>query len=457
MATYALIQPVFSTRTQRGTNRIRARRRRRGLAIVYVAISMSVMMGFCSLAVDLARVQAAKTELRTAVDAAARAAACSLPQGSSTARAAAIAIANANAVDGTALTLTSSNILIGSWNTSTHTFTNGGTADNVTTFQAVQVNASRSAANNNPIPLMFGAVIGIRTCNVTASSVASLITQPSSTTQYISAHGDPWLAGEPKNTQASEPDTGYNNPSANSTHPWKRDVANPGAVATATTNAGSSGTYTAPTDSTKLYSTDYSANEPYASPSGFTLSVTPGSVIQVYVPLNSSNLANNQGALTGGTGDTYANGDSAGDYTLLSDDAANPANSQGTTTTSGSEHGISNIIAPLNSLIGVFLDKNGATHGADSTQETSESNPPATPSGLDFSTQTSRDYVMITPKLNQSFYVGNGQTSTGITQSIIVPPNTYEMFLGNMDGHEWSNNAGGFTATITQYQVQTVQ
>jgi hypothetical protein len=58
---------------------------------------------------------------------------------------------------------------------------------------------------------------------------------------------------------------------------------------------------------------------------------------------------------------------------------------------------------------------------------------------------------------SEPFYVGNGQTSTFINQTIVVPANTYQLFLGTMDGHEWSNNVGGFTATISQYQVQMVQ
>jgi Putative Flp pilus-assembly TadE/G-like len=426
------------------------------MALVYIVVSMGVMIGICSLAVDLGRVEAAKTELRTAADAAAIAAACSLPQGSSAAQSAAIAVAAANTVDGSPLTLTNSNVAIGSWNTSTHVFTSGGSANNITTFQAVQITASRAKSSSNGIPLMFGSIIGVSTCNVTATSVASLIAEPSSTTSYVPAHGDPWLAGQSAGKTASMPDSGYDNPSPNNAHPWKYDVANPAKIATAIAAAGASGNYTAPTDSTKVTSTDYSANEPYDSPAGFLVSVTPGTVIQVAIPLNTSNMANNQGVLTGGTGDTYANGDSGGDYTNISNDAANPTNTQGTTTTSGSEHGIANIITPLNSVLGVFMDKNGATNGADSTQEANESHPPATPSGLDFSTQTARDYTTLAPKLNQPFYIGNGETSTGITQTIVVPANTYEMFLGSMDGHEWSNNVGGYTATITQYQIQLV-
>ena len=46
--------------------------RRHGVAIFYVIVVLIVMLGFCSFAVDLGRVQTAKTELRRAADAAAR-------------------------------------------------------------------------------------------------------------------------------------------------------------------------------------------------------------------------------------------------------------------------------------------------------------------------------------------------------------------------------------------------
>src|ERR1700722_7996962 len=62
-------------------NKIILQSRRRGVAIVYVAVCMIATMGLLSLAVDLGRVETAKTELRRATDAAARAALAALPQG----------------------------------------------------------------------------------------------------------------------------------------------------------------------------------------------------------------------------------------------------------------------------------------------------------------------------------------------------------------------------------------
>jgi Flp pilus assembly protein TadG len=429
--------------------------RRRGVAIIYIIVVLIVMLGFCSFAVDLGRVQTAKTELRRAADAAARAGVANLAQGTSQVEAAAIAMAANNKCDGLPVTLTDSNVNVGIWNSSTSTFTTSGSANDSTTYSAVQVKTSQS------IPLLFGEILGMAHCTVNATSTAALVSVSAPVSQYVSAHGNPWLAGEPKGTKASQPDPGYDSPSANNVHPWKYDIANPSPSVDDTPTT----TYS---DSSKVTSTDYSANQPWGSPAEFT--VSPGAVIQISVPLDSSNMSNNQGYLTGGTGNTYANGSASGSYANYSDDGANPSMAQGTTTTSGSEHGLSNIIVPINSMVGVFMDQNGATYGADSSQENETSVPP----GLDFSTQAAQDYASgttqssstvsselgggsIEPQINQTFYVGNGQTSASVTETIVVPNNAYALFLGTMDGHEWSNNVGGFNATITEFHIELVQ
>jgi Flp pilus assembly protein TadG len=404
--------------------------------MIYVIVGLTAMLGFVSLAVDLGRVETAKTELRRAADSAARAAVTVLPQGISNAKSAAITMAFSNKCDGTYVVIAATDVTVGIWNKSTKSFSANGSADNITTFTAVQVNANRTKANGNPIPLLFGQILGASTCDVKATSIAALISVSTPLTQFVSAHGDPWLAGEPYSTTASEPDTAYNSPS-NNNHPWKYDIANPGAVDTAST------TYA---DSSKVARSDYSSGEPWASPVAYN--VTPGSIVQVSVPINSSNMSDSAGYLTGGTGSYTADGSNSGSYLIYSDDAANPSLPQGSQTTAGSEHGISNIEAPINSLIGVFLDKTSSTNGADS--ETA-------PSGIDYSTQTARDYLSVEPQINQSFFIGNGSTSSSVQQTIIVPSNAYQMFLGTMDGHEWSNNVGGYNATITQFQVELVR
>jgi uncharacterized membrane protein len=65
-----------------------------------MVVVMSTMIMVASLAVDLGRVQLAKTELQRAADAAARAGASALPNGFASAQAAAMTIAAANLADG---------------------------------------------------------------------------------------------------------------------------------------------------------------------------------------------------------------------------------------------------------------------------------------------------------------------------------------------------------------------
>jgi hypothetical protein len=418
------------------------------MVIIYVIVSILALLGFCSLSVDLGRVMVAKTQLRIAADAAARAgvgALAALPPGSSTTTvvAAAQAIALKNQADGYAVTLASSDVQIGVWTIASRKFTSGGTANNTTTYQAVQVTARRTKATNTAIPLLFAEILGAPTCDVTATTTAALVAVQEHT-QFISAQSNIWLSGEAQGTLGSVPDSGY----SSAAHPYKNDVAgNPNIAEGQPGGPGSAVSNNYRSDGGKVSSTDYNNEQLYNSILQFQLTVTPGSIIQV---TNVSGLANNLGEFTDGTGTTNADGSDGGSITLISDDAANPSLSQGTTTTSGSEHGISNIITPLNSMMGVFLDNNPA-------DDSSDSNYSSPPPGLDFTTQAARDYTNLDPELAQSFYVGSGQTSSDAQQTIVVPANATRLYLGTMDGHEWSNNVGGFTATITQYQIATVQ
>jgi len=101
----------------------------------------------------------------------------------------------------------------------------------------------------------------------------------------------------------------------------------------------------------------------------------------------------------------------------------------------GSEHRISNVIAPFSSLVGVFL-------GSDLPD-----NSPAPPA-LNFFTVASRDYVVLSPRLKQVFFIGNGRTSLGAKQWVVVPPGATRLFLGTMDTFSWDNNVGEFDVDI---------
>lgn len=103
----------------------------------------------------------------------------------------------------------------------------------------------------------------------------------------------------------------------------------------------------------------------------------------------------------------------------------------------GAENGIGDVTTPVVSLIGVFL-------GPDQPDLT------AAPASLDFSTEESRDYLILAPSLKQPFFIGDGLTSGGAIQQIIAPAGASRLFLGTMDGYEWSNNLGSFSVEVTQ-------
>ncbi len=101
----------------------------------------------------------------------------------------------------------------------------------------------------------------------------------------------------------------------------------------------------------------------------------------------------------------------------------------------GPENGMASIWAPINSLIGVFLEA-----GAPDTS--------GVPEPIDFTSASRRDYTTLTPVLRQPFFIGNGLTSSGVQQKITVPQGATRLFLGTMDGGNWTDNAGSFTASV---------
>ncbi|MCA9121123.1 MAG: DUF11 domain-containing protein [Planctomycetaceae bacterium] len=121
----------------------------------------------------------------------------------------------------------------------------------------------------------------------------------------------------------------------------------------------------------------------------------------------------------------------------------NPDGISGGAHATGAENGISNLAANWNSLIGVFLGPN-------------QPNLSPAPSALDFSTAASRDYLTLSPFLQQTFFIGNGRTSTNQVQQIIAPAGATRLFLGTMDGSGWYNNSGTFSVEVTQTIAEPV-
>jgi len=101
----------------------------------------------------------------------------------------------------------------------------------------------------------------------------------------------------------------------------------------------------------------------------------------------------------------------------------------------GAENGIASVTVPLNCLIGLFL-------GA------GQPNLNPAPAALDFTTSASRDYLTLSPALQQPFFIGNGLTSLNAIQQIVAPAGATRLYLGTMDGDGWYNNPGSFTVTV---------
>ena len=130
-------------------------RRRRGAVIVYAVVCTITLIAVCSFAVDLGRVQLAKTEMQRAVDAATRAGVAYLPHDTVGAKNAAIVVAAANTVDGRPLLLMVSDIEVGRWDVATKSFSSSGVPN------AIRVTGRRTAARGNPVPRPFAEILGL--------------------------------------------------------------------------------------------------------------------------------------------------------------------------------------------------------------------------------------------------------------------------------------------------------
>ena len=148
-----------------GSKTMYTRRYRKGGVFIQCVVTLVVLTGVCSLAVDLGRVQLAKSELRRTTDAAARYAVTGVNNGTALSRA--NWVAAQNPVDGTTHTFPSADVEVGKWDTATRTFTPGGGSPN-----AVRVTGRRTAATGNPVPTAIAQSIGVNSVDVTVQSVA---------------------------------------------------------------------------------------------------------------------------------------------------------------------------------------------------------------------------------------------------------------------------------------------
>lgn len=116
-------------------------------------------------------------------------------------------------------------------------------------------------------------------------------------------------------------------------------------------------------------------------------------------------------------------------------DSPNGSASMLTEHTGGAEHGIADVSAPMDSLVGVFLDDQPPDRGRP-------------PKGLDFRASR-REFVSLSPQLKQVFFIGTGSTRAGAVRRFLIPLGATRLFLGTMDGYDWYNDTGGFTVAVT--------
>jgi hypothetical protein len=350
-----------------------------------------LLMGFVSLGVDLGRVEVAQTQLQAATDAAARYGALGLQniiQGNSAAGANATSAAASNNVDGSPLVLQSGDIQIGIWNSAAHTFT---AVTDPTTANAVQVTAVRSAARGTAIPTIFLQALGRPSFDIQAKSTA-LLTPGASVNMTVPATSNPFLAGQPAGVSAS-------NGNPHSDPDWTSGSPNP---------------------PSNLGGVHVEASPP----------VVPGTI-----PIKSGSPMTFDGI----------NGGANNDFTFTNLYTADGDTTNIATNTVGDEHGIANMKAPINCLVGLFL--NNSTPGSQ-----------AAPTDLDFSTDSARNFSSLSPQLNQLFFIGDGRNDAGNVQQFIVPSGATRLFIGTWDDYEWNNNIGSFSLTIhSPGTVSTVQ
>jgi Flp pilus assembly protein TadG len=143
---------------------------RRGAMLVFAAILLVVVFAMVAFAIDIGNVCYVKTDAQAVADAAALAGARGLSVSTAQVQSNALACAALNKVNGKSVTLQDSNVVVGTWNTSTLTFT--PVSGSSTTANACQVTVPFTTAAGDPVSTYFGSLLGVNTVNVSASAIA---------------------------------------------------------------------------------------------------------------------------------------------------------------------------------------------------------------------------------------------------------------------------------------------
>ena len=136
---------------------------------VLAAVFMVVLIGMIAFAVNIGYMGVVRTQLQTAADSAALAAAGSSNLTQAQMVAVAQQFANANQVGGRAVQLSANDVQFGTWNATSRTFT---PAAGIAT--AVKVTVRTNSSSGGATSLFFGRLFGLASVNQQASAVAAV-------------------------------------------------------------------------------------------------------------------------------------------------------------------------------------------------------------------------------------------------------------------------------------------
>lgn len=338
---------------------------RRGAALIYATISMPVLIGFASLAVDAGRIQLARGELRRAADSAARAGAFGFETTAAQAKVDAITWSKKNAVDGRMLTDDCVAVTVGRWDTATRTFKT--TLTGTQSYNAVRVVLSRPASGPNSVPIILANMIGSKGVEVRAEAIAMYV-PGENVNHQVDGVANPFLSGMPKGTVAS--------------------MYNP---------------HNSPDYAGDATSSDLSKRK--QSPPVVPLSVQPGQWIEF------DNIAG-----------TVRHDPSLTDYSpdgQLDDIGRN---------TRGNENGIGDVSAPINALVGVFMGADAPNTTAAPAVDATVTKAAETESGRDFIEMkpASKQIFFVGDGINSSGTRQRFQVPAGATRLFLATWDFYE-------------------------------
>jgi hypothetical protein len=147
---------------------------RSGVITVLAAVMLVILLAMIAFAVDLGYVALARTQLQTAADTTALAAAANVNQSQASMVATAQYFGSQQTVAGRPVQVNSTDILYGNWNASSVPPAFTRSTPSTTPGNAVQVTVWANQANGGQTPLFFGRLLGVSGVNESASAVATM-------------------------------------------------------------------------------------------------------------------------------------------------------------------------------------------------------------------------------------------------------------------------------------------